>query len=105
MRVFFVRDILVVDQAPGNPKLAVLRLIDLVVRVIALRVPLFVGTAGFFPDAVLVGEFQQQRVAHGGPDVALRVRMQRADVPGNVLLSVPSFVILSGASFVILSVA
>ena len=52
-------------------------------------VPFVVAAAGFFPDAALVGEFQQQRVAHRGPNVALRVRVQRPDISGNVIISYP----------------
>ena len=85
MRVFFVCDILVVDQAAGQPEAPVLRLKNLEIRIIPFVVPFVVAAAGFFPDAASVGEFQKEGVTHCGPDVALRVRVQRTDIPAGRL--------------------
>ena len=73
LRVLFVCDILVVDQAACKPEFAVGGLVDLEIGIIAFRVPLLVAAVGFFPDAVLVGQLEQQRVSHGGPDKALGI--------------------------------
>ena len=75
VRVAAVFHILVVDQPAGHPEAPVLRLKNLEIRIIPFVVPFVVAAAGFFPDAVSVGEFQKEGVTHCGPDVALGIRV------------------------------